>query len=97
MGGEEDNPNDLPYRSEYAKSGRAKCKGCKVEIPKGDLRLASMTQVFRIDPTYIYNFACEQKFILLLQSPFFDGKQANWFHSNCFFMRNRCQLKWEIC
>ena len=45
MGGEEDNQNDLPYRSEYAKSGRAKCKGCKVEIPKGDLRLASMTQV----------------------------------------------------
>ena len=49
MGGEEDNQNDLPYRSEYAKSGRAKCKGCKVEIPKGDLRLASMTQVLRID------------------------------------------------
>ena len=47
MGGEEDNANDLPYRSEYAKSGRAKCKGCKVEIPKGDLRLASMTQVLR--------------------------------------------------
>ena len=52
MGGEEDNANDLPYRSEYAKSGRAKCKGCKVEIPKGDLRLASMTQVLRIDTSY---------------------------------------------
>ena len=57
MGGEEDNQNDLPYRSEYAKSGRAKCKGCKVEIPKGDLRLASMTQVFKIDPRYISNYA----------------------------------------
>ena len=57
MGGEEDNQNDLPYRSEYAKSGRAKCKGCKVEIPKGDLRLASMTQVLKIDPSYISNYA----------------------------------------
>jgi len=73
MGGEEDNANDLPYRSEYAKSGRAKCKGCKVEIPKGDLRLAAMTQ-----------------------SPFFDGKQASWFHSNCFFTRNRPTAVGEI-
>ena len=37
--------SDLPYRAEYAKSGRAKCKGCKAEVPKGDCRLASMTQV----------------------------------------------------
>jgi len=74
--------SDLPYRAEYAKSGRAKCKGCKVEIPKGDCRLGAM-----------------------VQSAFFDGKQANWFHLNCFFGRNRpkeCgefshfeQLRWE--
>jgi len=36
--------DNLPYRAEYAKSGRAKCKGCKVEIPQGDCRLASLTQ-----------------------------------------------------
>ena len=29
-----DNPDDLPYRAEYAKSGRAKCKACKADIPK---------------------------------------------------------------
>ena len=40
-----DNPDDLPYRAEYAKTGRAKCKGCKAEIPKGDMRIAAMTQV----------------------------------------------------
>ena len=68
-----DNPDDLPYRAEYAKSGRAKCKGCKSEIPKGDMRLAAMTQ-----------------------SPFFDGKRANWFHSNCFFTRNRPTAVGEI-
>jgi len=68
-----DNPDDLPYRAEYAKSGRAKCKGCKVEIPKGDMRLAAM-----------------------VQSPFFDGKQAQWFHSNCFFTRNRPSAVGEI-
>jgi len=68
-----DTPDDLPYRAEYAKSGRAKCKACKVEIPKGDMRLAAM-----------------------VQSPFFDGKQANWFHWNCFFMRNRPAACGEI-
>ena len=68
-----DNPDDLPYRAEYAKSGRAKCKACKADIPKGDLRLAAM-----------------------IQSPFFDGKQANWFHWNCFFSRNRPTAVGEI-
>lgn len=80
--GDTDKNDDLPYRAEYAKSGRAKCKGCKGDIPKGDLRMASLTQ-----------------------SAFFDGKQANWFHQNCFFGRNRPkdvaeighfeQLRWE--
>ena len=36
---------DLPYRAEYAKSGRAACKGCKEKIEKGELRLAVMVQV----------------------------------------------------
>ena len=63
MGGEEDNANDLPYRSEYAKSGRAKCKGCKVEIPKGDLRLAAMTQVLGIDPNYVWTMNIEHTYI----------------------------------
>jgi len=29
-----DNPDDLPYMAEYAKSGRSKCKGCEADIPK---------------------------------------------------------------
>ena len=36
---------DLPYRSEYAKSGRSSCKSCKTSIGKADLRLAAMVQV----------------------------------------------------
>ena len=36
---------DLPYRSEYAKSGRSSCKACKTVIGKADLRLAAMVQV----------------------------------------------------
>ena len=36
---------DLPYRSEYAKSGRSSCKACKTSIGKADLRLAAMVQV----------------------------------------------------
>ena len=36
---------DLPYKTEYAKSGRAGCKGCKGNIGQGTLRLAVMVQV----------------------------------------------------
>lgn len=37
--------DDCPYRVEYAKSSRAKCKGCKEGIEKDHLRLAVMIQV----------------------------------------------------
>jgi hypothetical protein len=37
--------DDLPYRAEYAKSGRASCKGCRNPIAKETLRLAVMVQV----------------------------------------------------
>lgn len=36
---------ELPYKTEYAKSGRAGCKGCKMNIAQGTLRLAVMVQV----------------------------------------------------
>lgn len=36
---------ELPFKAEYAKSGRAGCKGCKLKIDQGDLRLAVMVQV----------------------------------------------------
>ena len=34
-----------PYRAEYAKSGRAGCKGCRNNIGQGSLRIARMVQV----------------------------------------------------
>lgn len=36
---------ELPFQAEYAKSGRASCKGCKGKIEQGSLRLAAMIQV----------------------------------------------------
>lgn len=36
---------DLPFRAEYSKTGRAKCKSCKSPISQGVLRLATLTQV----------------------------------------------------
>ncbi|KAL3275884.1 hypothetical protein HHI36_020621 [Cryptolaemus montrouzieri] len=35
---------DLPYKAEYAKSGRSSCRGCKSSIGQGTLRLAVMVQ-----------------------------------------------------
>lgn len=37
--------DELPYKVEYAKSGRAGCKGCKQKIEQGIIRLAVMVQV----------------------------------------------------
>ncbi|KAH8362007.1 hypothetical protein KR084_000200 [Drosophila pseudotakahashii] len=34
----------LPYMAEYARSGRASCKGCKCCIPKDNLRIAVLVQ-----------------------------------------------------
>lgn len=35
----------LPFRVEYAKTGRASCKSCKSPIAKDSLRLAKIVQV----------------------------------------------------
>lgn len=51
---------DLPYRAEYAKSNRASCKGCKLNIFKDTLRLAVMVQSSMFDgktPNW-YHFKC---------------------------------------
>lgn len=57
---------DLPYQAEYAKTGRASCKGCKQKIDQGAVRIA-----------------------IMVQSAFFDGKQPNWHHEECFFKKQR--------
>ncbi|XP_037580997.1 poly [ADP-ribose] polymerase 1 [Dermacentor silvarum] len=51
---------DLPYMAEYAKSGRASCKGCKSKIDNAELRLAVMVQSPMFDgktPNW-YHFMC---------------------------------------
>ncbi|PNF21175.1 Poly [ADP-ribose] polymerase [Cryptotermes secundus] len=50
----------LPYRAEYAKSGRASCRGCKSPIAKDTLRLAVMVQspVFDGKTPHWYHFMC---------------------------------------
>uniref|UniRef100_A0A1A9VJ13 NAD(+) ADP-ribosyltransferase n=1 Tax=Glossina austeni TaxID=7395 RepID=A0A1A9VJ13_GLOAU len=35
---------ELPFKTEYAKSGRASCKGCKETISQGSVRIAAMVQ-----------------------------------------------------
>ena len=82
---------ERPYKAEYAKSSRAGCKQCKGNITKDTLRMAKMVQVgvscliwcffsrkSSIKALAFLAFTC-------LQSPFFDGKQPNWYHFSCFF------------
>lgn len=83
---------DLPYRGEYAKSGRAACKMCKEKIDKGELRLAAMVQV--CEKTLIFLRLLSK--MTLFQSPMFDGKVPNWFHPKCFFTRNRPKAVGDI-
>lgn len=40
-----DLPSDLPFRCEYAKTGRAGCKKCKQKIDQHELRIAALVQV----------------------------------------------------
>ena len=53
---------ELPYRAEYAKSGRASCKACKGLISKDILRMAHMVQVsglgtfYHADHKYFLNY-----------------------------------------
>lgn len=52
---------ELPYKTEYAKSGRAGCKGCKLNIGLGTLRLAVMVQVFNTISNYNNSHQSQRK------------------------------------
>ena len=43
-----------PFLAEYAKSGRAGCKGCSGNIAKDSLRIAEMVQVSMIILYYFH-------------------------------------------
>lgn len=50
---------DLPYKSEYAKTGRAGCKGCKMPIAKDSLRIARMVQVCMVSILSVFHNSTE--------------------------------------
>jgi hypothetical protein len=47
-----DDDNDMPYRVEYAATGRATCKGCDERITKGIMRVANKP-LFRGKPGFV--------------------------------------------
>ena len=47
-----DDLKDMPYRIEYATTGRATCKGCDERIQKSDLRIAERP-LFRGKPGFV--------------------------------------------
>ena len=80
--------DDLPYKAEYSKSGRAACKACKGNISKDSLRVAKMVQVCSI--SYLISLvdlsrmvACDifddSLSFIFLQSSHFDGKVSRVF------------------
>ena len=55
--------DDLPYKAEYAKSGRASCKSCKSTIAQASLRLARMVQVsYTIYRKVVYDLRASGQF-----------------------------------
>ena len=52
---------DLPFQAEYAKSGRAGCKGCKCNIGKDSLRIAKMVQVIYIKSILLFRFILQPR------------------------------------
>lgn len=75
--------HDLPFKAEYAKSGRSSCKACKSNIGQGSLRLAVMVQVgtslhfvaeWDVDRCwyrYTWNYICKFYMHLLHQAAVF--------------------------
>lgn len=69
--------DELPYRVEYAKTGRAGCKKCKNKIDQGVLRIAAMVQVRNFDyqltlipqPFLIYMFLFFSRIIMMEKIP----------------------------
>ncbi|XP_051908045.1 poly [ADP-ribose] polymerase 1 isoform X1 [Hippocampus zosterae] len=55
-----DSQEDKLYKAEYAKSGRASCKGCKENIAKDSLRMAIMVQspMFDGKVPHWHHFSC---------------------------------------
>lgn len=46
--------DELPYKIEYARTGRAGCKGCKLNIGQDSLRIARMVQVSANRFVFVY-------------------------------------------
>lgn len=72
---------ELPFKAEYAKTGRAKCKGCKESIEQGTLRLAVMVQVF---------CCCLIFTALKLELNWIKKMLRNLRDRNCLWERNSC-------
>lgn len=69
----------FPYMTEYAKSNRSMCKGCKKNIGMGALRIAKMGSALEtlLRPLFLAKF---RAILPAVRSPFFDGMQPNWHH-----------------
>lgn len=76
---------DLPYKVEYAAGKDTICSGCLVAFYPGELTLAAMIQVEKLNLRnheknfYFTSFSYPQ-------SQLHDGKDSIWFHERCFFI-----------
>ncbi|MPC33466.1 Poly [ADP-ribose] polymerase [Portunus trituberculatus] len=67
---------ELPFKAEYAKSGRASCRGCKQNIAKDSLRLAAMVQLLSKNDDSESRREQKRGYCRLLQTPVFQrGKE----------------------
>lgn len=80
------------YRVEYSRNGHG-CRHCHSTIKQGQLAIAAMIQVNSFGYQKAGNILT---FCLFLQSFHHDGKDAHWFHKDCFFIKHRPRSTDEI-
>jgi hypothetical protein len=89
-------------------TGRAGCRGCRSTIAQGELRLAILVKVRKIEGKRKLKGTCiiiehilwtmwvNVGFSNYSQSKYHDGKDPNWFHHKCFFAKHRNVHEREI-
>lgn len=80
------------YRVQYSQNGHG-CRNCHSLIKPGQLAIAAMIQV---SSSGYWKAGIVLIFLISQQSFHHDGKDAHWYHKDCFFKKHRPRSTEEI-